>query len=178
MPARRGAAAGDPGEWLELSDSLSDLLEECRMVLPGIQALFGFQLIAVFNQGFREHLVPWQRQVHLAAVALTVVAIALIIAPASLHRLAERDRVTARFLRIGSGLLVAAMAPLAVAICLELFLVACIIWGNAIASAVLAGSLLLGILAAWYALPVLYRRSARSAGPRRAGGAGGRAVER
>ncbi len=26
------------------------------MVLPGIQALFGFQLMVVFNPGFREHL--------------------------------------------------------------------------------------------------------------------------
>ncbi|TLG71825.1 hypothetical protein [Methylocystis sp. B8] len=27
-------------------------IEEARMVLPGIQALFGFQLIAVFNNRF------------------------------------------------------------------------------------------------------------------------------
>jgi len=26
-----------------LSESVSHMLEECRMVLPGIQALFGFQ---------------------------------------------------------------------------------------------------------------------------------------
>ena len=26
-----------------ISDSVSHMLEECRMVLPGIQALFGFQ---------------------------------------------------------------------------------------------------------------------------------------
>jgi arginine exporter protein ArgO len=26
------------------------ILEECRMVIPGVQALFGFQLIAAFNQ--------------------------------------------------------------------------------------------------------------------------------
>ncbi len=29
-------------------------IEEARMVLPGIQALFGFQLIAAFNQRFSE----------------------------------------------------------------------------------------------------------------------------
>jgi hypothetical protein len=29
-------------------------VEEARMVLPGIQALFGFQLIAVFNQRYTE----------------------------------------------------------------------------------------------------------------------------
>jgi hypothetical protein len=29
-------------------------LEEARMVLPRIQALFGFQLIAAFNETFRQ----------------------------------------------------------------------------------------------------------------------------
>ena len=32
---------------LELKDMLRNVLEEARMVLPGIQALFGFQLISV-----------------------------------------------------------------------------------------------------------------------------------
>ena len=35
-----------------LKDAVEQALEEARMVLPGIQALFGFQLIAVFNQRF------------------------------------------------------------------------------------------------------------------------------
>ena len=39
-----------------LPELVSHLLEECRMVLPGIQALFGFQLVAVFNQAFWEKL--------------------------------------------------------------------------------------------------------------------------
>jgi hypothetical protein len=43
-------------EELSLDSAASHLLEECRMVLPGIQALFGFQLIAVFNQNFGESL--------------------------------------------------------------------------------------------------------------------------
>ena len=39
--------------------------EEARMVLPGIQALFGFQLIAVFNRPFFE-LGSADRLLHLA----------------------------------------------------------------------------------------------------------------
>jgi len=39
-------------EKLPLSQAVSHLLEECRMVLPGLQALFGFQLVAVFNTAF------------------------------------------------------------------------------------------------------------------------------
>jgi Family of unknown function (DUF6328) len=156
----RAAAVGS--QRLELSDCLKDLLEECRMVLPGIQALFGFQLIAVFNQGFREYLEPWQREVHLAAVVLTVLAIALIMAPASLHRYGEPDRATERFLRVSTRLLLAAMLPLALAICLEVFLVACVIWTNDGAAAALAGVLLLAILAVWFVYPVIYRRSRRN----------------
>lgn len=75
-------------ETLELSDSLQLLFEECRTVLPGIQALFGFQLIVV----------PWQRQIHLVAVVLVAFAIGLIMTPASLHRRMEQGKATTRLL--------------------------------------------------------------------------------
>jgi hypothetical protein len=51
-------------EQLSLDSATRHILEECRMVLPGIQALFGFQLIAVFNQGFNEKLSTVQQQLH------------------------------------------------------------------------------------------------------------------
>jgi hypothetical protein len=74
------------------------LLEECRMVLPGIQALFGFQLVAVFNEGFSDKLTPGEQELHLAAIISTVVAIAAIIAPAALHRQLEAFSVSHRFI--------------------------------------------------------------------------------
>ena len=46
------------------------------MVLPGIQALFGFQLIAGFNQGFNQLPVP-EQHLHYASLVLVAVAIAL-----------------------------------------------------------------------------------------------------
>jgi hypothetical protein len=30
------------------------IMQEARMVLPGVQALFGFQLVCVFSQGFAQ----------------------------------------------------------------------------------------------------------------------------
>ncbi|HEV2174687.1 MAG TPA: DUF6328 family protein [Nitrospira sp.] len=47
-----------------LSDSVSHMLEECRMVLPGIQALFGFQLIVVFNSTFWAKLDQFEQLLH------------------------------------------------------------------------------------------------------------------
>jgi len=58
------------GQVEPLSDAVSHILEECRMVLPGIQALFGFQLIAVFNQTFWDKLQPHEQVIHFAAIYL------------------------------------------------------------------------------------------------------------
>ena len=68
-PAGKGST-----EKIKLDAAASHILEECRMVLPGIQALFGFQMIAVFNQGFAEKLSHAEQLVHLVAIVLTVVA--------------------------------------------------------------------------------------------------------
>jgi hypothetical protein len=73
-------------ETVPLKDAATFLLDECRMVLPGIQALFGFQLIAVFNERFVEDLTQLERYLHFAAIGLVAVAIALIMTPAALHR--------------------------------------------------------------------------------------------
>src|SRR5438270_3471549 len=75
----------------------SFLLDECRMVLPGIQALFGFQLVAVFNNAFWEKLSSGDRIVHLAAIALIIVAVALVMTPAAYHRQAEQHSVSEQF---------------------------------------------------------------------------------
>src|SRR5215471_14338102 len=75
-----------------LKDQARTTHEEARMVLPGIQALFGFQLIAVFNRRFID-LDALNRGVYLASLVLIAVAIGLIMAPAAYHRLVERDRV-------------------------------------------------------------------------------------
>jgi hypothetical protein len=144
-------------EELDLADRITHLLEECRMVLPGIQALFGFQLIAAFNDGFAKRLDPWQQEIHLAALLLVSVAIALVMAPASLHRQSEQGLASEMFLRVTSRLLVAAMIPLAVAISLEVFLVADVIWHNTLAAAVAASALTLLFAGVWFVFPARYR---------------------
>src|SRR5678815_3624575 len=97
---------------LSLNEAATHLLEECRTVVPGMQALFGFQLIAVFNSGFRDLLSPGERMLHLAALVLVAIAIALVMAPAALHRQTEPMAVSRRFITISSRLLMASMAPL------------------------------------------------------------------
>jgi hypothetical protein len=49
---------------------------------------------------------------HLLALILTMIAIALIMTPASYHRIAEKGTVSRRFVEIASRLLAWAMLPL------------------------------------------------------------------
>ena len=117
----------EQGEELSLSKSAQYLLEECRMVLPGIQALFGFQLVVVFSPGFSEKLARPEQIVHFVAITLIAVAVAIIMTPAALHRGTGSKRVTATFVNLSARLLFWSMLPLALGICLDFYLIARVI---------------------------------------------------
>src|SRR5438874_12226699 len=85
--------------------------EEARMVLPGIQALFGFQLVAVFNARFDELSTALQA-IHLVALVAAAISMSLVMTPAAYHRLAERGRISSRFTELASWLIASAMGPL------------------------------------------------------------------
>ena len=141
------------GEELSLSEAATYLLDECRMVLPGIQALFGFQLIAVFNSSFHERLSHAEKYTHLFAIGLIAFAIALIMTPATLHRRSGATRIDRKFLSRSSRLLLASMVPLALGICLDFYLVARIII-ESVAVPLLMTLVLLSIFAwLWFLLP-------------------------
>ena len=123
------------------------------MVLPGIQALFGFQLIAVFNDGFAQKLSTVQQQIHFVSIVLTVFAIALVMTPAALHRQIDPLAVTRRFIRSSTILLILSMFPLAISICLEIYLIAQIITRLYWLSLLTAAGLFLLFLSLWTVLP-------------------------
>jgi hypothetical protein len=110
-------------EEISLDTAASHLIEECRMVIPGIQALFGFQLIAIFNQGFDDKLAEPVQVVHLVALILTALSMALVMTPAAIHRIAEPVSVSERFLWMASNLLLAGMVSLALGVALDVFVV-------------------------------------------------------
>ena len=144
-------------EKLALSDAVTHLLEECRMVLPGVQTLFGFQLIAVFNRRFAEQLSPAEQVLHLAALGLVAIAGALIMTPAALHRQSGRREASERFLRVAGRLLLASMPPLMLGIAIDFYLIARIVLGEGEPAAALAAALLAFFAASWFAFPRVYR---------------------
>lgn len=140
------------GEQLPLSKAAETLLHECRMVLPGIQALFGFQLIAVFNEPFFDRLDHSDQLIHLAATGLVAFAVVLIMTPAAYHRQTDPTRVTAAFIRLATRLLLWSMLPLALGICADFYVVSTLIIEPGM-SAALSTGLLAVFLALWWVLP-------------------------
>src|SRR5207248_9848517 len=65
---------------------IEQMLTEARVVLPGAQALFGFQLAIVLTQAF-ENLPDRSRLVHAISIGLVALAIMLLMAPAAYHRI-------------------------------------------------------------------------------------------
>jgi hypothetical protein len=122
------------------------------MVLPGIQALFGFQLIAVFNEGFAEKLSTVEQRIHFVSIVLTVIAVALVMTPAALHRQVDPLSVTRRLIRSSTNLLLLSMFPLAVSICLEIYLIGHVITHRFWLSALSAIGLFLLFLFLWIVL--------------------------
>jgi hypothetical protein len=154
-------APSDATHRLSLPEAVQYMLEECRIVLPGIQVLFGFQLATVFSSGFTTLLDHGEQRLHLLAIALVAIAIALIMTPAAYHRQTEPEHASEAFIRVSTRLLLASMPPLAVAICLDFFLVARVILGNGILGdglvAWLAAGLLMVFAGLWFVLPWIAR---------------------
>jgi hypothetical protein len=123
------------------------------MVLPGIQALFGFQLVVVFSPGFGEKLSHGEQVVHLGALLLSAVAVAFIMAPAAFHRHKGPHHVTDTFVRVSTRLLLWSMLPLALSISTDCYVISRVILAASTPAAVIAGSLVAVFFALWVLLP-------------------------
>jgi cytochrome bd-type quinol oxidase subunit 2 len=139
-------------EKLALKDVVRNVLEEVRMVLPGVQALFGFQLVAVFNAGFSS-LPDTDKILHMAALLLTIGTIACLMAPASYHRQVLRDSVSQQFVDYASKLLCIGMVPLLFSITLDTYVVCNAITNKEVVAAAAAGYCFFLLLTLWYVVP-------------------------
>jgi hypothetical protein len=138
----------------ELSEAVSHLLEECRMVLPGIQALFGFQLVAVFNQRF-EKISSFDQYLHLAATFVVAISAGLVMTPAAFHREVEPSAVSQKLVTLSTRLLLISMGLLSVGIALDFFVIAALVVETPIAAAAIASGLFVSVTFLWFVFPFL-----------------------
>lgn len=136
-----------------IPDTVANILEEARMILPGTQTLFGFQLIVVFNARFHDELSATEEHIHLAATMLVALATAMLVAPAAYHRIAEPESVSRAFVVLASRLLSWSLVPLALAICADFFLVASLVTESQTVSLALTAALFVVFAGLWFVLP-------------------------
>lgn len=139
-----------------LKTKIEQMLTEARVIIPGGQALMGFQFVCTFNRSFME--LPLSVQyIHAASLCAVALAILLLMTPAALHRIAFHGEDDKSFFNIGSTLVVAASIPLAAGISGDVAVVFFKVTGR-MSGAFVSGSLSLSVLlGAWLAYPVWRR---------------------
>jgi Family of unknown function (DUF6328) len=143
----------------QLNRNLDQLLQELRVVLPGVQVLFAFLLIAPFSSRFAQ-VDDFERDIYFVALLLAAVAVALLMAPSIQHRILFRRDQKRYLVNLGSALMIAGMTALAFAIVLSLVFVAHFLFGPGAAFA--AGGLsFVAFAVLWYALPIERRLTNR-----------------
>jgi hypothetical protein len=137
------------------SRELIELLQELRIVIPGVQVLFAFLLTVPFSQGF-PRLDALQRGVFFATLLCTAVATALLIAPSSHHRVLFRQGVREQRLKLGNLLAILGLVFLVPAMVGVVFVITDLIFG--LTAAVIVTLLMaLSFSLLWFALPLRYR---------------------
>jgi hypothetical protein len=139
-----------------LKDRITQVLTECRVVLPGTQALLGFQLIAFFTDGF-ENLTRGQQMTHLVALLAILLGAICLMLPAAYHRIGERGRDSEHLYRISNLCLMSALCTLALGISLDFYVVTQRILDHPTRAAVGAGILFTFFVALWFGWPLWER---------------------
>ena len=131
---------------------LIELLNELRVVLPGVTVLLAFLLAVPFAKGWTR-VTPFQRDVFVVAFLATAVSVALLTAPSSYHRLRFRHGDKERIVRSGNRLTIAGIAASAISLEAVVLLVMDYVLSRGAAVAAAAAFFVL-VLALWYALPL------------------------
>jgi len=137
---------------------VENMLTEARVLLPGAQALFGFQMAVLLTDAFG-NLPETSKILHAVALCSIALAIILVMAPAAFHRIAYRGENTETFHRIGSGFVIASVVPLAVGITGDLYVSVARALDSAALGAAAAGAVGLALLGLWILQPLFLRAS-------------------
>jgi hypothetical protein len=144
-----------------LDRNLSELLQELRVALPGVQVLFAFLLAVPFQQGF-EKITGFQKGAYFGTLVCTAIAAVMLISPSAYHRLTFRYQQKRRLVFYANRFSIVGLVFLALAMTGAIMLITDVLFGTAATILMTAASVLVfGFF--WFALP-LQRRFRLAAG--------------
>ncbi len=165
-PAQKDHPERDSGreesEGERLDRNLGELLQELRVVIPGVQVLFAFLLTVPFQQNFTK-INNFQRDVYFATLICTAISAILLMSPTAYHRLTFRYQQKRRLVFYSNRFAIGGLTFLALAMTGALLLVTDVLFSTA-AAAIVTGLAISAISVLWYALPLRRRFSLRAEG--------------
>jgi hypothetical protein len=147
-PAPDEQSTGTP-----LSAQAEQLLTEARLIIPGAQALLGFQLAVTLTRPFAQ--LPADAKIaHAVALCSMALAIILLVTPASLHRISFGGEADPAFVDIASVFVIAAPVPIGLGIALDAYVATERALDSRTVAAVLAAGATIVLAMLWYVLPL------------------------
>ncbi len=134
-----------------LDRNLSELLQELRVALPGVQVLFAFLLAVPFQANFTE-ISAFQKKVYFATLLCTAVSAALMISPSAYHRMTFRFQRKRELVAVSNRLTIVGLGFLAVAMTGAVMLITDVLYGGA-ATAITSAAVVAMFAVLWYGLP-------------------------
>jgi cobalamin synthase len=142
---------------------MSELLQELRVALPGVQILFAFLLTVPFAQGW-ERTTSGQRNLFFAILLATAASTICLIAPTATHRLRFHQSDRRYVIESANMLMIAGLVFLALAITGAVLLITDYIYDGSVVwiYPALLAALLVGL---WFLRPLARRLRGMSSGP-------------
>src|SRR5690349_6843613 len=107
---------------MAIEDRLKTALDESRLLILGVQVLFGFQCQAAFQELFAGVPAP-SRYVHCGGLVFLLASLGLLIAPSLFHQIVHRGNSSPAALRMASGFASASLLPLTLGLGAAVFVV-------------------------------------------------------
>jgi Kef-type K+ transport system membrane component KefB len=140
-------------EEVQRDRQMTELLQELRIALPGVQILFAFLLTVPFAMGFQK-TTPFQRDLYFVTLLATAASTICLIAPSATHRLRFHKGDRKYVIETAHRYTIAGLIFLAIAIVLALVMVTDVLYNGAAIFAFPAGIALL-LLGVWFVRPLL-----------------------
>jgi hypothetical protein len=148
--------------------NIAELLQELRVVSLGVQVLFGFLLSLPFTARF-SRLDTGQRDLYLASLVLSAVAVVLLLGPVAYHRIVFRSGLKESLVKYTNIMAILGLVAVGAAVLTAVLLVTGVVAGMA-SGAVITAVIACVLVSVWFAWPLGRRGGELSPSQLRPGG--------
>jgi hypothetical protein len=136
--------------------NLSDLLQELRVALPGVQVLFAFLLTVPFTNRF-DTLTDFQKKLYFGILICVALATVMLVAPTAGHRILFRRQQKEFIVTLANNLALIGLLLVAISMCGVITLISDFLFGKNTAVLATTG-IALAFIGFWFVGPFLRRQ--------------------